>query len=693
MNAYFRLLFLLLMTFFGLEGMEGQNDTNNSRAYDLLFEGVATGDIDKVRQALLADIDVNVMNDELVSPLYRAAQGGYNDIIAVLVERGARVNDLNTTVGYQAIHVATSSGHLSTVQLLVGLGASPQARSLQGLEPLHWAATRGRLIIAQWLVEQGASVHAQAKNKGTALQLAAQFGHKEMVEWLVGQGADINIVNSQGNTALLDALIAGNRDIAQWLIEQGADVNIGNNNGSMPLIIARRRGYDHIVSLILERADSTLVSPEELYTVLNSQSFDKIKSFAQSNTRDARCNTLLHLAVTENMGTVITFLLSLGVDVNLKNRNGYAPIHMAAGKKRNRALLQLLEHGASAHTLTENNYNALDLAAYFGNRSTFEILLSWGGSINASNNQALNLVDIALIENRLEFALWLLWHGAQLSEQSRNILSLFLSRESSLLYEVMHNNCDEAKRFLDDSKLFISQKLIQELNQALPLAVAFGQGGLVKILLKDFGIYLTARSLENGLISAATQGNWRLFHEIYALISSVVPSHDLARILRNSFSWAATSGNVSFFQELYNLMHTTLTPADFVHALERALLRSAVQGNEHIVSFILERAFVDGHALNLDLNRTGRRVLLIMRHQDTPQELRAALERIYNSMAVVPRVRLVNRQAGATSTLDALIGVIQGLEIPLPTQVPPEIVALILRAAFRPPFSQHNNVG
>lgn len=685
MKAYLTLFFLAFVTCFTLEGMD------NSKANELLFAGAREGNIAKVRRALKNHANVNSIDIRLASPLYYAAEGGHNRIIKLLMENGASIAMPNTAVGFQAIHVATSSGHLSTVQLLVSYGASPTARNFNGEEPIHWAATRGRLIIAQWLVEQGASVRAQDNDHIEPIQLAAHEGQQEVVEWLISKGADVNAVTGQSYTALLDALLADHPGLAQWLIEHGADVNVVSNEGATPLGLARGKKYDNVVALILGRIDPEVLQLMELSDALSAEDMSKMASLldggADVNACDRRGNSVLHFAVTENRQEAVSFLIRHGANLNLKNGKGYAPLHVAASCGYNPILLELLEHGASVHTLRDSACDALRLAAFSNHRSSLKVLLEWGGAINAPQS---NLVDSALESGHFTLAEWLLWHGGQFSEQNKkeDFLRWLVSKKKFILYKIVRGTPDEARDML--IKKYDEKALSKnELNRALLLAVAFEQEELVRAIVDNCRDSLTVQGLENALISAATRGNWCIFQEIYSLARQVVSPENLSRFLRTSFSWAATHrDDVGFLQELYRLMHTILPRADFVSALEDALARSAVQGHEYSVSFILEQAFANGHAEDMSIARARRRVALSMNHPDTPQERRVVLERIYDSLNVIPRVRLVNRQ-GNTSPIHFVADLIRSHSPLQPEHVPAgEIAALILRLAFQPAFNR-----
>ena len=78
-----------------------------------------------------------------------------------------------------ALTVACSGGHEDLVKLLIEKGAHIEHRDKKGFTPLILAATLGYYRIVQLLLIYGADVEAQSeRNKDTALSAAAQSGKK-----------------------------------------------------------------------------------------------------------------------------------------------------------------------------------------------------------------------------------------------------------------------------------------------------------------------------------------------------------------------------------------------------------------------------------------------------------------------------------------------------------------------------------
>lgn len=151
-----------------------------------LGDAAMAGDAGKVKELL----DSGIPADEpgVGSPLYFAAQRGQLEVVVLLLESGAEVNQ--TTRFGSPLQIAARGNHAEVVALLLEAGADP---NLPGGEedkaPLHDAAERGSLAAAQLLLEQGADVNQRSKKDLPPIHYAVRKGKGEMAELLRDAGA------------------------------------------------------------------------------------------------------------------------------------------------------------------------------------------------------------------------------------------------------------------------------------------------------------------------------------------------------------------------------------------------------------------------------------------------------------------------------------------------------------------------
>ncbi len=192
-------------------------------------------------KALLQASATGGFQQDLMYPLYLAAQGGQNEIIDTIMKDPAVKNadSWNTTV---ALKLAAESGRLETVKKMIALGADVNGADIYGYTPLLYAAREGHAQIIQLLAEKGAKVNARANTGMTALILAASNGHASAVRELVRAGADPNVEHEDGFTAVTQAIKNDNAEMIGYLLKAGADPDRKNRRGLTARMLARSRG-------------------------------------------------------------------------------------------------------------------------------------------------------------------------------------------------------------------------------------------------------------------------------------------------------------------------------------------------------------------------------------------------------------------------------------------------------------------
>lgn len=186
-----------------------------------------------------------------MSPLMYAVRASKEDIVKLLVEKGANVNH-RAFSGTTALHEACRAGHISIVKTLLDSGADHKLRDMHGETPLLTAALNNRPSSLQELIVRGADVRdvisiapltATERVGAGPLHLVArpnQGQHDErclqclLLEYL-RRGYSVNNRDSRMNTPLHLAIQAQRVLVVKMLIDAGANLDAMNSDGKRPL--------------------------------------------------------------------------------------------------------------------------------------------------------------------------------------------------------------------------------------------------------------------------------------------------------------------------------------------------------------------------------------------------------------------------------------------------------------------------
>jgi truncated hemoglobin YjbI len=145
--------------------------------------------------------------------------------------------------GRTLLHAAAGAGSLVTVELLLRLGADPNATDAGAHGPLYCLANERRSgggDVVHALVRAGANVHASGGvQRCTALHMAARRGNVDVARALLDCGAGVEARDRSGDTPLRRAVNLGRSEVAELLLRSGADAHAPGSRGLTPLQAAR----------------------------------------------------------------------------------------------------------------------------------------------------------------------------------------------------------------------------------------------------------------------------------------------------------------------------------------------------------------------------------------------------------------------------------------------------------------------
>ncbi len=232
------------------QGAAGDRMRPERRPMDV-HEAAIAGDLDQVRRYVEEGGDIDAIGGEYdQTPLGMAVMENHADVAEYLVEQGADVNKANHN-GIAPLHVASRSGGIESVRLLVENGAIVEATDPR-FSPLLWAARVGATDIVAYLIEHGGDVNFVAEGAGgTPLLMAARLGWIETIELLLEHGAETE-PEGTFSTALAMGVQSEDTEVVQLLLDHGADPNAPDQQGNSPLRIAGELNLPEIAELLMD---------------------------------------------------------------------------------------------------------------------------------------------------------------------------------------------------------------------------------------------------------------------------------------------------------------------------------------------------------------------------------------------------------------------------------------------------------
>ncbi|KAI6171224.1 RhoGEF domain protein [Aphelenchoides bicaudatus] len=345
----------------GSVSISSTESSSNRHKIDELLEAAYLGDESEVRRLILREnVDPNCRHlhtDE--TPLHRAAEWGWYNVLKVLLENNADVNAISKS-GENALHVICERGylyslrtenHVNCVKLLLDCNININAVTNKGKTAMHIAYQKGYYQIVEVLLESKANINAETNEGKTVLHMACEKGHLKIVHLLLFKNAHINAATNEGKSPLHVACETSNLELTQLLLSNFVDVNLITKDGKTALFIACEKDNLKIVKLLLE------------HRVINV------------NIVTSEGKSPLHAACKNNNFEIVRLLLSRNSDVNVIKKDGKNALFIACEKDNSKMFDMLVEYGADVTTTANDGRNCLHVACANNNFKIVQFLL------------------------------------------------------------------------------------------------------------------------------------------------------------------------------------------------------------------------------------------------------------------------------------------------------------------------------
>jgi ankyrin repeat protein len=272
------------------------------------------------------------------TPLFYAIDSNSDAEVALLLSKGASVQVQNMT-GDTPLHEATRQGSASLVDLLLKAGASVTATNKAGetaFQELIWVNPSRMERVGNALLSAGSDLDARNSEGRTVLDQAVRRGEQALCTYLLDKKANPNAPDNSGKTPVFEAVLNGQIDLLKLLLSRGGRPQDRDLSGTTPLHLAAARADARAIQILVQNGADPFAenkAGESPATVALRSGSDAWKAFftpQNVNNQNNNGRTALHLAILSGAPpSAIQFLLSLGADPSLRDKDGKTALDLA----------------------------------------------------------------------------------------------------------------------------------------------------------------------------------------------------------------------------------------------------------------------------------------------------------------------------------------------------------------------------
>lgn len=491
---------------------------------NLIFDALANGSLDVIKKIglLKKDININQINEDGNCILHKEIVQRDNTLALLLMELGADPTILDKS-GKNFLFYAVSKGilNLDIINKAVELGCDINSRCKGNttilMESINYYLNtpkeekeikENHLEMIKELIAKGVKINALNEKEETVFFDATRSEELELIEiFIEHQLIDINHENINGESVLRILVLNGirNIDLIKLYLEHGANPDQKNKFGisiiemliEIILHSENRKEIDFDLEIQLnEDAEYATVLENILKNTkinlnqLNSKGeplfFDAIIHFNFKLFKLLR-NTTFNINQKDREGNNIVFklmdyysqhtikdkkiylgtlqsLINIGVDINIKNKEGLTPLHKAVSEKCEYTVKLLLENKADCFAKDPKGRSVIHNCIWKDTTRYFRLLHSYNSEIiNIPDSFGVRPINYAAFMGKKDLVIEMLDAGALVNNPNKKdpkILQFFLKFHKNILNitKNVENNIDKTNLGL------LADSMIKEFN-------------------------------------------------------------------------------------------------------------------------------------------------------------------------------------------------------------------------------------
>jgi len=229
---------------------------NSKRVFDqgdALAAACEQSDVTALQKMLADGFAVNSVTSRGETALMVASRTGQLEMVKILLAAGADPLISNASVGNTPFMIACFNFHENIAETLWKSGSDLLHKNEDNSIAWTWATRFPNLLEKILSSEIELDLNCE-DNRGTSLWFSAllskspekiphshEFDCVKSISLLIAAGADVNYKNRNGRTALMAAELLNYRGVIELLLKHGADASIESNDGYRAVNYARLR--------------------------------------------------------------------------------------------------------------------------------------------------------------------------------------------------------------------------------------------------------------------------------------------------------------------------------------------------------------------------------------------------------------------------------------------------------------------
>lgn len=236
---------------------------SGEKRYPKLIQAVVDNNLEEVQKLIdhakksnVEDEIINIRDNEGRTPLYVACMEGYSNIVSLLINSKANINQAKKG-GATPLFIASQNNKKDIVRLLLQHGADVNKAKSDGATPLYVASLKDNKDVVQILLQHDADMYKARNDGSTPAYKASVKGYQDVLRLLLEKGYQINHKSFKGYTVLHMAAWLNHHSLVQMLLTQFNGKNViddaSNEFKHTPLTVAIRNDGDlEMVKLLIE---------------------------------------------------------------------------------------------------------------------------------------------------------------------------------------------------------------------------------------------------------------------------------------------------------------------------------------------------------------------------------------------------------------------------------------------------------